>query len=109
LDHCQVNGNIGAILYGSTLMRIWFDKIVELSSISQINPLQNPAYLHYRHMLIIGTINGVTRRQLVTVTKVSKFKRKRHIRQVPVPLSDAALTSSKGFWEANYASQNWLL
>lgn len=52
-------GNIGAILFGSTLMRIWFDQTVALSNMGQENFLQNPAYLHNRQMLIIGTVISI--------------------------------------------------
>lgn len=49
-------GNIGAILYGSTWMRLWFDKTITLSSPGQANFQQSPAYLHNHQMLIVGTI-----------------------------------------------------
>jgi hypothetical protein len=52
----KVLGNIGAILYGGTLMRIWFDRTVDLSSDAQVNFLNNTVYLYNRQMLIIGTL-----------------------------------------------------
>ncbi|AGL02789.1 hypothetical protein [Desulfoscipio gibsoniae] len=68
----KVLGNIGAILFGSTLMRIWFDQTVAFSSIGQMNPLQNPAYLHNRQMLIIGTMISLS--ILFFLVVVSCFK-----------------------------------
>ncbi|MEG6522906.1 DUF2269 domain-containing protein [Desulfotomaculum sp. 1211_IL3151] len=65
-------GNIGAILYGATLMRIWFDQTVDLSSSGQMNPLQNPAYLHSRELLIIGTI--ISLGILISLVVISYFK-----------------------------------
>lgn len=52
----KVVGNIAAILFGSTYMRIWFDETVALSLPGQLNPLSNPVYFHNRQMLIIGTV-----------------------------------------------------
>lgn len=68
----KVIGNIGAILYGGTLMRIWFDKTVELSSVNQANYLSNPAYLYNRQMLIIGTI--ISLMILLSLVVISYFK-----------------------------------
>lgn len=68
----KILGNIGAILFGSTLMRIWFDQTVDFSSIDQMIPLQNPAYLHSREMLIIGTIISLS--ILFFLVVISYFK-----------------------------------
>ena len=65
-------GHIGAILYGATLMRIWFDQTVALSLLTQSNFLNNPAYLYNRHMLIIGTIISLA--ILIFLVIISVFK-----------------------------------
>lgn len=44
-------GNIAAIIFGSTYMRIWIDNALITSG---IHPLQNPAYLEDRQLLFIG-------------------------------------------------------
>ncbi len=49
-------GNITAVLFGSTLVRIWFEEPINLTAAGQINPLDNPAYLHSHTMLLVGTI-----------------------------------------------------
>ncbi len=65
-------GHIGAILYGSSLMRVWFDKTVELSLNNQLNPLQNPAYIHNRQMLIMGTIISLSILTFILITSYLK-------------------------------------
>lgn len=44
-------GNIAAIIYGSTYVRIWIDNALATSG---MHPLQNPAYLTDRQLLFIG-------------------------------------------------------
>lgn len=65
-------GNIGAILFGSTLMRIWYGELVDLSALNQINPLQNPAYIHNRQMLLLGTL--ISLGNLLFLVVISYFK-----------------------------------
>ncbi len=77
----KIIGNSSAILFGSTMMRIWFDQTVDLSSLGQMNPLQNPAYLHNRQLLIIGTIISLSILTFLVVTSYVKpwGKRKEHL------------------------------
>lgn len=44
-------GNIAAVIYGSTYMRIWIDNALTTSG---MHPLQNPAYLADRRLLFTG-------------------------------------------------------
>ena len=64
--------NIGAVLFGSTLMRTWYDQTVALSSAGRLNPLENPAYLQSRQMLLIGTVISLS--TLVFLVGISVFK-----------------------------------
>lgn len=64
--------NIGAILYGSTLMRTWYDQTVSLSSAGQLDFLENTAYLHSRQMLLTGTVISLA--ILVFLVGISVFK-----------------------------------
>jgi uncharacterized membrane protein len=48
-------GNIVAIIFGSTCMRIWISNSLSASKItSGMFPLQNPAYLENRQLLFVG-------------------------------------------------------
>lgn len=65
-------GHIGAILFGSTSMRVWFEQTIALSMVGQANPLHNPAYFANRQMLIAGTVFSLA--LLTFLVAVSVFK-----------------------------------
>jgi hypothetical protein len=74
----KILGNTVAILYGATFMRIWFDQTVALSSVSQVNILQNPAYLHNRLMLITGSVISIAILVFLVIISVIKPYGKRN-------------------------------
>ncbi|MDD2621130.1 MAG: DUF2269 domain-containing protein [Syntrophomonadaceae bacterium] len=78
----KVAGNLGAILYGSTYMREWFNETIALSSPGQINPLLNVLYTHNREMLIMGTIISLLILTLLLIISVYKPWGKRELSQV---------------------------
>lgn len=73
-------GHIGAIIFGATLMRIWFDKTAALSALHQTNILQNSAYLYNRQLLIVGTIISIFILTLLVIISIFKpwGKRKKY-------------------------------
>lgn len=65
-------GNISAITFGGSLMRIWIHDNFSIIFTGNIHPLQNPAYLHNRQMLFIGTAISFT--FLIFLLVMSYFK-----------------------------------
>ena len=53
-------GNIFAILFGSSFMRIWIHEAFPLIFSGNTSPLLNPAYLRNRQMLFIGIVISIT-------------------------------------------------
>lgn len=64
-------GNVIAVLYGATFLRIWIEGSLHASA-AGVHPLENPAYLHSRELLFIGT--AIALAILISLTVISVFK-----------------------------------
>lgn len=64
-------GNVIAVLYGATFLRIWMEGALH-ASMTGVHPLENPAYLHSRELLFVGM--AIALAILVVLTVISVFK-----------------------------------